>query len=192
MRVTGGKLKGRSLFVPSGLDVRPTTDKVRQAIFNILSHETPGARALDLFAGTGSLGIEALSRGARSAVFVEKSSVSINCLKRNLEKLNLNSSVWQSDWRSALAKLRQAGETFDLIFADPPYGEISSETIAAEIVSTAEPALLASEGILIIESDKQEQPATSLTVLKQRDFGHTRVTFYASVPAVDHGQRSRP
>ncbi|MCH9031742.1 MAG: 16S rRNA (guanine(966)-N(2))-methyltransferase RsmD, partial [candidate division Zixibacteria bacterium] len=153
----------------------PSTDKTRQAIFNILSHETPGARVLDLFAGSGALGIEALSRGAKSAVFVDKSSPVIDVLKQNLKSLELSERVINSDWKKALKSLSDAGLEFELIFADPPYDEFPQEDVAAVI---AKVSLLASEGILIIESSVRDTPASSLTLLKTRVFGHTQISFY--------------
>ena len=175
MRVTGGVWRGRPLLAPRGLTTRPSTDKTRQAIFNILSHETPEARVLDLFAGSGALGIEALSRGAKSAIFVDQSSRVVDVLKRNLESLELSKRVINSDWKKALKTLGQGGHEFELIFADPPYDEFPQEEVAAEICKVS---LLARDGILIIESSVRATPASSLTLLKTRVFGHTQISFY--------------
>lgn len=182
MRITGGLFLGRRLQVPVGRQVRPTTDKVRQAIFNILVHEIPEARVLDLFAGSGALGIEAVSRGAESAVFVEKHKSALNCLKRNLAGINLTARVIEDDWVNALRQLAHLDEKFDLIFADPPYGMLAGDAIAEAVVGRegeTESALLAPDGILIIESSAQDQPVTILRTLKERIFDTTRISFYA-------------
>jgi len=182
MRITGGLFRGRRLQVPVGREVRPTTDKVRQAIFNILVHEIPEARVLDLFAGSGALGIEAVSRGAESAVFVEKHNSALNCLKRNLAEVKLDARVLEDDWLDAIQQLIARQERFDLIFADPPYGMLSGDAIAEAVVGReqgVESALLAPDGILIIEGSAQDEPVTILRTLKERVFDTTRISFYA-------------
>jgi len=182
MRVTGGRFLGRRLQVPPGKDVRPTTDKVRQAIFNILVHEIQDARVLDLFAGSGALGIEAVSRGAEFAVFVEKHRVASNCLRRNLAEVTLEARLIEDDWLSAIGRLNAEQAGFDLVFADPPYGIFPGDAVAEAIIGK-EPlspsALLAPEGILIIESGSQEPSVTILRSLKERTFDTTRISFYA-------------
>ena len=128
MRVVGGRLKGRSLASPSSRDIRPTADRLRESLFNILIHayDDPiaDARVLDLFAGTGALGIEALSRGAAVAVFVEDHPESLKVLRRNLEDLGLvgRTTVWPLPVAMALKKVADRGEDFGLAFLDPPYG----------------------------------------------------------------------
>lgn len=178
MRVTGGEYRGRKLKAPAGLDVRPTTDKIRQAIFNILAHETPGARVLDLFCGCGSLGIEALSRGAESVVFVDEANKSLQSLRGNLAELSLEAEILALDWKVALRRLSESGRTFDLIFADPPYGRIAAKTIVAGLTPNGAASLLAPDGIFIMESEIEAQPAGELRVLKERKFGQTKITFY--------------
>lgn len=181
MRITGGEKRGRILKAPDGLTVRPTTDKIRQAIFNILAHETPGARVLDLFCGCGTLGIEALSRGAESVVFVDQSKRSLESLQANLRELSLEPEIMGMDWKTALGRLAQQNRAFDLILADPPYGEFSSETIAKALKSTQEFSLLAPEGVFIMESAADSPAATEksgLRLIKVRKFGQTKLAFY--------------
>ena len=174
MRVTAGTLKGRRLKAPAGQSVRPTIDKVREAIFNVLAHEVPGAAVLDLFAGAGTLGIEALSRGAESAVFVEKSSSAIRVLRENLNELQLTAQTMEIDWSAALSRLMENRVRFDLIFADPPYQMFTPAQIADAV---AESRLLAPDGILIIETDAKADADLSLPVLKRRSFGQTQLIF---------------
>jgi 16S rRNA (guanine(966)-N(2))-methyltransferase RsmD len=125
MRIIGGSAAGTLLQAPKGFDVRPTPDLVRQAVFNSLAPRIAGASVLELFAGTGALSLESLSRGAASAVCVEKSSRHSQFIRRNLELARLPVELldlWVQDAFAALAQLAQAGRQFDLIFADPPYG----------------------------------------------------------------------
>src|SRR5947208_334604 len=126
MRITGGQAARRILKAPKGLDVRPTPDLVKQAVFNSLGHRVVGARVLELFAGTGALSLECLSRGAKSALCVEKSSRHAEVLRRNVELAGFSAAalhVRLQDVFAALTQLSSAGEQFDLILADPPYGE---------------------------------------------------------------------
>ena len=117
MRVITGTARGRKLATPSNNDIRPTTDNVKESIFNIIQFDIEGRRVLDLFAGTGQLGIECLSRGAESAVFVDQSREAVKLVRDNLKTCNLNGTVLQMD---SLSFLKSCG-SFDLIFVDPPY-----------------------------------------------------------------------
>jgi 16S rRNA (guanine966-N2)-methyltransferase len=128
MRIVAGKFRGASIDAPKGLATRPTSDRVRQALFNVLEHGAPrfdfeGARVLDLFAGSGALGLEALSRGARYAVFIEESAAARAAIRQNVEALGLTGVT--KIWRRDAAKLGEAGTLapFHLIFCDPPYGK---------------------------------------------------------------------
>ena len=125
MRVISGKLKGKRLFSLKGMDLRPTSDRVKEAIFDILQDCFQGQKVLDLFAGTGALGIEALSRGAKRAVFVEGSARSRTVLYKNLEtcRLQEQAEVLSREVRAGIKIYAERGETFDLIFLDPPYGK---------------------------------------------------------------------
>ena len=152
MRVITGTAKGTKLKTPDGLDTRPTTDRVKEGMFSILQFEIEGRRVLDLFAGSGQLGIEALSRGAESAVFVDASPVAIRLIRENLQtaKLAEHASVVRSDY---LNYLRSCREKFDLIFLDPPYAEKFQE-IALKTISEID--ILRDGGIIVCEkaSDK--------------------------------------
>jgi 16S rRNA (guanine966-N2)-methyltransferase len=157
--------------------IRPTSDRVKESIFNVLREEIEGKRILDLFAGAGSLGIEALSRGAESVTFVDSSSQSLNILKKNLMSLDLvtNTTILRLDGLKALNKLK---ENFQIIFADPPYLKgFAQKTI--DSVSRLE--ILEKDGILILEHHKKENfisPEEKLLLLKQKKIGDTVVSFF--------------
>jgi 16S rRNA (guanine966-N2)-methyltransferase len=123
VRIIGGELRGKKLFSPRGRSVRPTADRLRETIFNIIAAEVPGAVALDLFAGTGALGIEALSRGASSAWFVDRSAAALSLLEKNLSACNLTGRSRRIRWDIAksLHCLSDARPLFTLVFIDPPY-----------------------------------------------------------------------
>ena len=124
MRVTGGTLKGRTLKTIPGLSTRPTTDKIRQSILNTLMNDIEDASVLDIFAGSGALGIEALSRGAALAVFIESGRKQIEIIQYNLKALDLKAGVFECDYIAACRSLQSDDRKFDLIFADPPYDKI--------------------------------------------------------------------
>ncbi len=140
MRIVAGKFRGAGIEAPKGLATRPTSDRVRQALFNVLEHGAPriefeGARVLDLFAGSGALGLEALSRGARFCLFVEESAAARAAIRRNVEALGLTGIT--KIWRRDATKLGEAGrlEPFDVIFCDPPYGKGLGERALTEAVN---------------------------------------------------------
>jgi 16S rRNA (guanine966-N2)-methyltransferase len=140
MRIVAGKFKGANIEAPKGLATRPTSDRVRQALFNVLEHgparlDFEGARVLDLFAGSGALGLEALSRGARYAVFIEESAAARAAIRRNVEALGLTGVT--KIWRRDATKLGEAStfQPFHLIFCDPPYGKGLGERALAEAVN---------------------------------------------------------
>jgi len=179
VRVTGGRLGGRRLRVPRGDRVRPTADRVRESLFAHLAHHggLEGRRVLDAFAGSGALGIEALSRGAREAVFVERAAPVAALLRGNLEGLGLEavSRVVRADARSAFRRLHAAGERFDLVLLDPPYGLAE----LAEALAEAAP-LLAEGGALWLESARRDplpSPA-GLAILDARPYGETQLTHW--------------
>lgn len=137
MRVISGQAKGHPLKSVPGSNTRPTTDKVKESLFSIIGPYFEGERVLDLFAGTGGLGIEALSRGAASAVFIDQSPQSIEIIRRNLESTRLadRSEVYRNDARRALKLLQRAGKPFDLIFLDPPYAVKDCDALLKELAS---------------------------------------------------------
>jgi 16S rRNA (guanine966-N2)-methyltransferase len=177
VRVISGELKGRRIAGGKTTRVRPTSDRVKESIFNVLRGEVAQKRILDLFAGAGTLGIEALSRGAKSVTFVDASRQSINVLKKNLRELDLESkaTILRLDGIKALSKLK---EEFDMIFADPPYLKGFTQRI---IDSIAHSTRLKKKGIFILEHHKKETfllPEEKLSVLKRKKFGDTVVTFF--------------
>ena len=147
MRVISGKARGVQLKTPDGMTTRPTADRVKEALFSIIQFDIPAAKVLDLFGGTGQLGIEALSRGAKSAVFVDAGEPACRLIRENLRKTKLeaDATVIRSDY---LAYLKRCKEKFDIIFLDPPYAEVFLENALNCI---AEIDILQSGGIIIAE-----------------------------------------
>ena len=185
MRITAGRLKGRAIAVPGGLDVRPTSDKVRQAIFNVLAHgdfgafSLEGARVIDLFAGTGALGIEALSRGARYALLIDSAAESRAYLRRNVEAMGLTGVT--KIWRRDAADLgRNSGDVFDLALLDPPYRK---NLLAPALVSLASGAWLGSDAVVVAEMGADETlPSTDdFRLLDDRTYGETRIIYLKPV-----------
>ncbi|OAT81833.1 16S rRNA (guanine(966)-N(2))-methyltransferase RsmD [Desulfotomaculum copahuensis] len=182
MRVIAGTARGRRLKAPRGWPGRPTADRVKEALFNILAARVPGSSFLDLFAGTGNVGIEALSRGAERAVFVEKDGRAVRAIEENLAATGLEgrAQVLKRDMPAALAEM--AGRNcFDLIFVDPPYGR-ALEKKALDLIGGN--GLLASGGWVIVESGKREilpREAAGLILFRQERYGDTMLSLY--VPA---------
>ena len=178
MRIIAGTLKGRVLAPVRGR-MRPTAAKVREAVFNILGAAVGGVRVLDLYAGTGALGIEALSRGAAAAVFVEDHPQSLKVLRRNLEDLGLldRSAVWPLPVAAAVKKLAGRGERFGLAFLDPPYG---GGAAAALSVLAAHHLLVPGARVVVEHSRRESLPEAcgGLTRLTVRRYGDTQVAFY--------------
>ena len=179
MRIIAGAFKGRRLAPVLG-GTRPTAAKVREAVFNILGPALGGVRVLDLFAGTGALGIEALSRGAAAAVFVEDHLQSLKVLRRNLDDLGLldRSPVWPLPVTTALKKLAARGERFDLAFLDPPYG--GGDAVAA-LSALAALNLMSPGARVVVEHSRREslpEACGALTRLMVRRYGDTQVAFY--------------
>ncbi|HEU6449286.1 MAG TPA: RsmD family RNA methyltransferase [Verrucomicrobiae bacterium] len=162
MRITGGNAARRILKVPKGLDVRPTPDLVKQATFNSLGERVVGAKVLELFAGSGALSLECLSRGARAALCIEKSQKHANFIQNNAAQIpNANLQVRTQDVFTALSQLAQNGEQFDLILADPPYGEKNvgrrSESFAQQLLDDKNlPKLLVANGRFILGHTKRD------------------------------------
>ena len=147
MRVITGKARGVQLKTPDGIQTRPTIDRVKEALFSIINFDIPGAAVLDLFGGTGQLGIEALSRGAKTAVFVDASEAACKLIRENLRrtKLEQNGKVIRSDYLDFLSRTR---DKFDIIFLDPPYAEVFLENALKRIT---EIDILQTGGIIIAE-----------------------------------------
>jgi 16S rRNA (guanine966-N2)-methyltransferase len=172
MRIVAGSFKGRRLRAPAGARTRPTADRVREALFSILG-PLDGERVLDLFAGSGALGIEALSRGAAEAVFVDSDPRAVAAIRRNLEAIGVESAVRRRD---ALAYLRGADDgAFDLVFLDPPY---SSASKLAGQLSELLPAVLSKNPRIVSESDKRNPLELTLPLIDERVYGDTRIAIH--------------
>ena len=181
MRVITGTARGVPLKAPKGMDTRPTMDQVKEGIFSAIQFEVEGRRVLDLFAGSGQMGIEALSRGAKSAVFVDMREDACKVVRENLAKTRLeqNARVVRADYLSYLASAR---ETFALIFLDPPYAEVFLENSLKRI---SEIDILSDSGIIITERPfGKELPAGVPGLVRCRDYryGKAAVTIYRRQP----------
>jgi 16S rRNA (guanine966-N2)-methyltransferase len=171
MRIIAGANRGARIFAPKGEDTRPTSDRVREAAFNLIG-PVDGAAALDLFAGSGAMGLEALSRGAESTTFVESDRDACRTIDRNIEKLRLTgATVLQQDVFQALAAGRR---TYDLILCDPPYGFDQDARIAPYLRRS-----LAEQGLLVYETTSRREPALDgLRVRTSRTYGSARLTLF--------------
>ena len=177
MRVITGKARGVALKTPDGLHTRPTADRVKEALFSIIQFDVPGARVLDLFAGTGQLGIEALSRGAASAVFVDEREDACTLVKENLRRTKLyeQGSVVRSDY---LSFLKNCKNQFDLIFLDPPYAEVFLENSLKFIT---EIDILRDGGIIVAERPLGKELSWQFegySRSKDYKYGKTLLTLY--------------
>ena len=180
MRVITGKARGVVLKTPNGLNTRPTADRVKEALFSIIQYDVPTTKVLDLFAGTGQLGIEALSRGAKSAVFVDERADACALVKENLNKTHLmdDARIVRSDYA---AFLRNCKEKFDLIFLDPPYAEVFLENSLKMIT---EIDILQSNGIIVTERPLGKELLFEFDgFLRSKDYkyGKTVLTLYRKV-----------
>jgi 16S rRNA (guanine966-N2)-methyltransferase len=180
MRIIGGRSGGRLLKVPKGYEVRPTPDLVKQAIFNSLGERVSGARVLELFGGSGALSLESLSRGAASAVIVEKSSRTARMIRSNFELLDLAPNQLElrtQDAYIAISQMVQHTRVFDLIFADPPYGEKNvgkrSESFAQKLLDdTNLPRALAEGGTFVLGHSKRDTLETPGTWIERKVLKH--------------------
>ena len=171
MRVVAGTLGGRRLRAPPGHATRPTSDRVREALFSMLG-SLGGARVLDLFAGSGALGIEALSRGAAQAAFVDSDARAVAAVRHNLATLGLDAPVHRGD---ALAFLAGPVGPFDLVFLDPPYD--SAPRLGGPL-SDRLPPVLTSEAVIVSESDKRAPLELELPLVRERVYGDTRIAIH--------------
>jgi 16S rRNA (guanine966-N2)-methyltransferase len=179
MRIITGKFRGASLEAPKGFATRPTSDRVRQALFNVLEHGAPqvdfeGARVLDLFAGSGALGLEALSRGARFSLFIEEDAAARGAIRRNVEALGLTGAT--KIWRRDATKLGPAGTVspFDLVFCDPPYGkDLGMLALGAAV----EGSWVGPAAIAVVEDRAGTDFAwpTAFTEIDRRRYGDTEI-----------------
>jgi 16S rRNA (guanine966-N2)-methyltransferase len=171
VRIISGSRKGHTIHAPSGRGTRPTSDRVRENVFNILG-PVEGASVLDLYAGSGALGLEALSRGAGHAVFVERDPAAVRTIERNLHRLRLHATVLRQD---AVAVLASETRKYDLVFVDPPYGMYAD--VEAQLARYL-PSVVADEGVVVVETDARTRPALPLEERTSRAYGSVRVTVY--------------
>jgi 16S rRNA (guanine966-N2)-methyltransferase len=175
VRIIAGERKGHTIFAPRGRETRPTSDRVRENVFNIVAPWVEGARVLDLYAGSGAMGLEALSRGATAVVFVESDADAVRAIERNLDKLRLTGArVVRAGASTGLGQETTAGRKYDLVFADPPYTMTDFSTLSRYL-----PRVLADDGLLVLETAARVEPELEgLAVRTTRRYGSTRVTVF--------------
>lgn len=181
MRIIAGSARGRTFDAPQGLDTRPTLDRVRENVFNILQMKVRGAQVLDLFSGSGAMAFEALSRGAEAAVLVDCDRAANAVQRRNAEKLRMQGRcrILHCDWQQAVRMLQAEGRRFDVVFLDPPYKmhDLSG-------VFEALKPLLAAEAVILLEHEAKTFPATcdGFDLYDSRKYGVAGVSFFRPVP----------
>jgi 16S rRNA (guanine(966)-N(2))-methyltransferase RsmD len=182
VRIIGGSARGRKLLVPRGLHTRPTQDAVRESLFNILRHEISDTVVLDLFAGTGALALECLSRGSVRAVLVDHARPAIDVIRRNAESAGFaeRAECLCCDWRAALLRIKgeaRADTAFDLVFLDPPYDRVDLSQVCAVLVAGG---LLADGALIVAEHRAGAPPATRPPLIEEdaRRYGDTTVTMF--------------
>ena len=190
MRIISGEAKGRSLFAPSGAHTRPTSDKIRGALFNIIGARVLDSRVLDLFGGSGALALEALSRGAESAVIVDSSRQAWQVIERNARSVlkddfDLRVQILNQDYRTAIATVE--GRNFDLVFLDPPYRMV--EAYGEALFRLLKADMLAPGCLVVMERHKGAQVPLppSVAVFDTRQYGDTAVDFAEIRTAEDEG-----
>ncbi len=174
MRVVAGEFRGRRLRMPRGAPTRPTADRVREALFSMLG-DVEGDRVLDLYAGSGALGIEALSRGAGSAVFVERDARAAAAIQANLDAVGADAELRREDVLAFLA--RPSRTAYDLVFCDPPYD--SGPRIAGPLAERL-PALLSEGARIVTESDKRKPLELPFPLIRERTYGDTRIVIHGA------------
>lgn len=181
MRIISGKARGRKLIPPASMETRPTLDRVKEAMFSMIQGYIPDSNVIDVFAGTGSLGLEAASRGAKEVYLIDKSSETFPLLKENIKSLKFDDFCFglNMDSYEALRKLSNQGKVFELIFIDPPY---CKEMIPKAIEIIKESNILSKNGIIVTKIDTIEEiydGYEDIILIKSRKYGNTTVCFYA-------------
>lgn len=179
MRIIAGKYRSRKILAPSGVETRPTLDRIRESLFNILGQRCKEAVVLDLFAGSGALGLEAISRGAKQAVFCDISLAAVEAIRTNIASLaeHSNTRLMQMDWHTAVRQLECEKVVFDIVFLDPPYKMTAAPVI--EVIANA--GLLNKNALIILEHDRRTQVELSemCQIVDQRHYGDTEVSLIA-------------
>ena len=183
MRVIAGVARSRKLNSPEGLETRPTADRIKETLFNILSPDVPGAEFLDLFAGSGQIGIEAMSRGAKSAVFVDEGKNPYDCIRKNIEVIKEfkdSCEVFRMSAVPAIAKLFASGKRFDIIFMDPPYDKGIEKEVLLQLERYR---ILKEDGIIVVEASAGTEmdyvPETCFNVYREKIYGSNKHIFIA-------------
>ncbi len=179
MRIISGKARGTKLYTLEGTNTRPTLDRVKESIFNIIQNEIEGAIVLDLFAGSGAIGLECLSRGAKKAVLCDKSKEAIEIIKRNIEKTHMEEKarVINADFETCLDKVKD--ELFDIIYIDPPY---ATDYIFKSLKKIKEIGIVKKESIIIIETDDEQRILKEIgnieiKIVDKRKYGRATIIF---------------
>lgn len=182
MRVISGSARGRKLKAPEGMTTRPTTDRIKESLFNIIAADLYECRFLDLFSGSGSMGIEAISRGAKKAVFVDNNRNSVSVINENIKatRFEERAEVMCCDVSNAIARLGSLGEKFDIIFMDPPYNKGFIESTLTYIVKAN---ILADDGYIIAEQSQEDKipEVKDLEVFRVKDYKITKMTFLSAI-----------
>ncbi len=179
MRIIAGRARGTQLFAPKGMDTRPTLDRIKESLFNILQSYIPDALVLDLFAGSGALALESISRGARGAVLVDYHREAQGCIQKNIEKLRMGeqATLLSCQWTTALEQCTHQKQRFDLVFLDPPY----RMHILGDIAELMHQKKLLSDGaVLVLEHQEEYVPVLSahFALLSLRKYGDTHIHLY--------------
>ncbi len=181
MRIISGSARGTKLYTLDGLDTRPTLDRVKEPLFNMINFELQDSVVLDLFAGSGALGLEAVSRGARKAVLCECNRNAINIIEKNIEKTKFQDKTWllKADFRKALRQIADRKVLFDIIFLDPPY---KTDFILKSLKQIAELEILKKDSIIILETDEPERIKTEIKIFDidifdERKYGRVSLIF---------------
>lgn len=178
MRIIGGTARGRSLTAPAGMKTRPTQDYVRESLFNIIRWDVREARVLDLFAGTGALSLEAISRGASSAVLIDMDRAACDAIKKNMESTKLGEScrLIARDYRQAMDQLAREGQKFDVVFIDPPYKMENTGEMCAALYDKG---LLSGSFLILVEHRRGMAPLLDerFEAFDLRKYGDTEITF---------------
>lgn len=177
MRIIAGEKRSRRIDAPEGTDTRPTADRIKEALFSILQRRLYDARVLDLYAGSGALSLEALSRGAASAQLVDKNYKACKVIRQNIQSLGYDQQahLMNTEDTKAVVLMEEKGSIFDLIFLDPPY-----RMNMTEMMARLEKKLLAEDGMIVCEHDRSTPPDTpeNLILLDRREYGNTGISFF--------------
>ena len=179
MRIISGKARGTKLYTLEGMNTRPTLDRVKESIFNIIQGEIQDAKVLDLFSGCGAIGLECLSRGAKKAVLCDKSKEAIGIIKRNVQKTHMEDSaeILNVDFEACLEKIKN--QQFDIIYLDPPY---ATDYISKALTKIVENKIINAESIIIVETDDERRILKELEnievqIVDQRKYGRATIIF---------------